>query len=154
MLAEIAIKFIYNVLFYSGKKCKLARVICIWSRMLFSISGIPKKILPTPTQPQIWFDMDEGQSGGKFGCHHHFSQKNWPIQCITGVHSKCWLSLCRSITRPSKDQMKVMSREWSCDAAHCIQMFSPTLTSALDGAKVIFVDSGVKHKMGSVHWRQ
>lgn len=40
--------------------------------------------------------------------------------------------------------MKVMSREGSCDAPHCIQAFSPTLTSALDGAKVIFVDSGGK----------
>lgn len=41
--------------------------------------------------------------------------------------------------------MKVMSSEGSCDAAHCIQVFSPTLTSELDGANVIFVDSGEKH---------
>lgn len=37
--------------------------------------------------------------------------------------------------------MKVMSREGSCDAAHCMVVSSPTLTSALDGAKVIFVES-------------
>lgn len=54
------------------------------------------------------------------------------------------------MTRPSRDededdvQMKVRSREVSCDAAHCIQAFSPTLTSALDGARVIFVDSEEK----------
>ena len=45
------------------------------------------------------------------------------------------------MTRPSSDQMKVMSREESWDAAHCIKVLSPTFTSALDGAKVIFVDS-------------
>lgn len=42
--------------------------------------------------------------------------------------------------------MKVMSRELSCDAAHCMLVFSPTLTSELAGAKVIFVDSGEKHR--------
>lgn len=55
--------------------------------------------------------------------------------------SKCALSLCKSISLPSSDQTKVMSTSWSCDAAHCIQVSSPTLASALDGAKVIFVDS-------------
>lgn len=38
--------------------------------------------------------------------------------------------------------MKAMSRDGSCVAAHCIKAFSPALTSALDGARLIFVDSG------------
>lgn len=42
---------------------------------------------------------------------------------------------------PLSDQMKVMSRLESCDAAHCILAFSPTLTSALEGASVILVAS-------------
>ncbi len=37
--------------------------------------------------------------------------------------------------------MKVRSRVGSCDAAHSILVLSPTLTSALDGARVIFVAS-------------
>lgn len=40
--------------------------------------------------------------------------------------------------------MKVMSRLKSCDAAHCILVFSPTLTSALEGASVILVASKKK----------
>ncbi len=37
--------------------------------------------------------------------------------------------------------MKVRSRVGSCDAAHSILVLSPTLTSALEGARVIFVAS-------------
>ncbi len=37
--------------------------------------------------------------------------------------------------------MKVRSRVGSCDAAHSILVLSPTLTSALEGDRVIFVAS-------------
>lgn len=45
------------------------------------------------------------------------------------------------MARPSRDQMKVMSSVESCDAAHCIWTASPTVTSALVGARVILVAS-------------
>ncbi len=37
--------------------------------------------------------------------------------------------------------MKVRSRVGSCDAAHSILVLSPTLTSVLEGDRVIFVAS-------------
>lgn len=51
------------------------------------------------------------------------------------------------MTWPSRDQIKAMSRDGSCDAAHCIKALSPALMSALDGARLIFVDSGGKNQM-------
>lgn len=51
------------------------------------------------------------------------------------------------MTWPSRDQIKAMSRDGACEAAQCIKAFSPALTSALDGARVIFVDSGGKNQM-------
>jgi len=46
------------------------------------------------------------------------------------------------MTRPFSDQTKAMSSEGSWDAPHCMRALSPTVTSPLDGARVILVWSG------------
>lgn len=48
----------------------------------------------------------------------------------------------------SRVQTNVMSSVESCDAAHCMWVLSPTVTSALEGAKVILVASGEKKIKG------
>ena len=59
------------------------------------------------------------------------------------------------MTRPFRDQTKAISNEVSWDAAHCMRVPSPTVTSALEGAKVILVWSADTHSNqgGGRRWK-